>query len=131
RVSYYNQIVSTLNDPEALPDRNNLRGELFADLTAMEDRTERGLFDLQTRQNHATDPNFYTEILGRALLVPAVEEYASESARAAHITARLQKVPEFLSQAQSNLTASSQLQIEAAKSQVAGLIEMFSTDIPA
>lgn len=131
RVAYMSQIVNTLRDPEKMPDRSKLRGEIFADLTSMEDRTERVLFELQTRQRYATDPNFCMEILGRALLVPTLQAYASESARAGHITARLQKVPEFLGQAQQNLTASSALQIAATKSQVAGLIEMIGEDIPA
>jgi len=131
-VAYYGQIANTLRDPEKIPaDRNTLRGGLFADLTSMEDRTDRILFELQTRQQYATDPNFYMEILGRALLVPTLQAYAPESARAGHITARLQKVPEFVSQAQQNLTSTSALQIEAAKSQVDGLIEMISEDIPA
>ena len=131
RVAYHNQIVDRLNDTETMPDRSKLPGQIFADLTAMEDRTDRVLFELQTRQAYATDPNFYMEILGRALLVPTLQAYAPESARAGHITARLQKVPEFLSQAQQNLTSSSELQIEAAKTQVTGLIEMISEDIPA
>src|SRR5690606_10959857 len=113
------------------PERSTMRGELFADVTSMEDRTERALFELQTRQQYTTDPNYYMELLGRALLVPTVQAYAPESARAGHITARLQKVPEFIAQAQQNLTSSSALQIEAAKAQVAGLIDMISEDIPA
>ena len=131
RLAYNSQIVNTLRDPEKMPERSKLRGGIFADLTSMEDRTDRVRFELQTRQQYATDPNFYMGILGRALLVPTLQAYASESERARHITARLQRVPEFLSQAQQNLTSSSELQIEAAKSQVAGLIEMIGEDIPA
>lgn len=131
QVAYYSGIVNTLRDPKQMPERNSLPGEIFADVTSMEDRTERVLFELQTRQQHATDPNLYMEILGRALLVPTVQTYAPENARAGHITARLQKVPEFIAQAQQNLTSSSALQIEAAKAQVAGLIEMIGEDIPA
>jgi len=131
RLVYNSQIVNILRDPEQMPERSKLRGEIFSDLTSVEDRTDRVLFELKTRQQYATDPNFYMEILGRALLVPTLEAYAPESVRAGHITARLQKMPEFLSQAQQNLTSSSELQIEAAMSQVNGLIEMIGKDIPA
>lgn len=131
RIAFYGEIRNTLNDPEKMPDRTSLKGEMFSDIGVMENRTERALFEWQTRQQYATDPTFYTEILGRALLVPVVQSYAPEGQRAGHITARLQKTPEFLTQAQGNLTSSSALQIQAAKSQVAGLIEMIRTDIPA
>jgi hypothetical protein len=132
QIAYYDGVVATLADPEKMPeDIGTLRGELFADVISMEDRTERALFELQTRQQYATDPNFYMELLGRALLVPTVQDYAPEGERAGHVTARLQKVPELISQAKQNLTSSSELQIEAAKSQLAGLIEMISEDIPA
>src|SRR5690606_1934022 len=108
QIAYYDGIVATMSDPEKMPeDIGTLRGELYADVISMEDRTERSLFELQTRKQYTTDPNFYMEILGRALLVPTVQNYASESDRAGHITARLQKVPEFLTQAQQNLTSSS------------------------
>lgn len=130
QVTYYNGIVSTLADPEQMMERGKMNGELFADVISMEDRTQRVLFELQTRQQYATDPNFYMEILGRALLVPTVQAYAPESARAAHVTARLQKTPEFLSQAQQNLTSSSALQVAAAKNEVSGLIFMIREDIP-
>ncbi len=131
RVKYYSDLLNTLRDTEKMPARDSLKGAMWADLGAMENRADRALFELQTRQQFATDPNYYTEILGRALLLPVVQTYASESERAGHITARLQKAPEFLTQAQGNLTSSSKLQIDAAKAQVAGLIDMIQDDIPA
>lgn len=131
QITYYNGIVSILADPERMMERGKMNGELFADVISMEARTERSLFELETRKQYATDPNFYMEILGRALLVPTVQAYAPESDRARHITARLQEVPGFLTQAQQNLTSSSALQIEAAKAQATGLIDMISEDIPA
>lgn len=132
QIAYYEGIEATMDDPEKMPeDIGTLKGEIFADVISMEDRTQRALFELQTRKQYATDPNFYMELLGRALLVPTVQDYAPEGERAGHVTARLQKVPEFIAQAKQNLTGSSALQIEAAKSQLAGLIEMISQDIPA
>lgn len=131
RITYYGGIRNELNNKDAIPERDTLGGDLWTNYGAIEDRIERALFEWQTRQQYATDPVFYTELLGRGLLVPVIDEYASESARAGHITVRLQKAPEFLQQAQGNLTSSSQLQIDAAKSQVTGLIGMIEDVIPA
>lgn len=130
RVAYYGSVRSQLNNKDVIPEREKLRSVRWSSYGATEDRIERSLFELQTRQQYETDPLFYTDLIGRGLLVPVVEEYASESERAGHVTARLEKLPELLQQAQGNLTSSSQLQIGEARSQVAGLITMIESDIP-
>lgn len=130
RVAYYTQTRGALYVADTIPERDNLKSVRWASFGATEDRIERGLFELQTRQQYETDPLFYTDLIGRGLLIPIVEEYDSESVRAGHVTARLAKLPELLEQAQGNLTSSSQLQIGEARSQVAGLITMIESDIP-
>ncbi len=131
RVAFYREFDARLHDAEDFGARDNLmdRG-MWADYGVIEDRIARELFELETRRQYETDPNFYLEILGRALFDPLITEYAGADQRLGHIVARLEKVPEFLSQAQGNLQSSSELQIEAAKSQIADLVALIEREIP-
>lgn len=130
RISFYRDFDARLHGEKTSVPRNDIRDrDMWANFGVVENRVQRSLYVWETRQQHVSDPNFYVEILGRALFGPLVLNYASADERYGHIVSRLEKVPEFLSQAQGNLQSSSTLQIDSAKSQVAGLVSLVQNDI--
>ncbi len=131
RIDFYQDFESRLHSEKTSVDREKLKSDLWVNFGVVENRIARALFEWRTRKQYDTDPNFYLEILGRALFEPLILNYAPADERYGDIIARLGKVPDFLSQAQGNLQSSSDLQIHAAKGQITDLISLVKSDIPA
>jgi uncharacterized protein (DUF885 family) len=83
-----------------------LSAEERADQTIMQDQISLALLELDEIRNSLHNPTGYVETLGNALFSPYVLEYAPLPARMRNIVARLQKVPLFLDQAETNLASS-------------------------
>ena len=132
RINFYKDFDARFNGEGTSTPRDTplLSGDLWIDYGVVENRVKRGLFALEKEQAFATDPNFYVELLGRALFTPITLEYAGENERYGHIISRLEKVPELIGQAKQNLTGASELATEAAKSETEGLINLIQNVIP-
>jgi uncharacterized protein (DUF885 family) len=84
----------------------NGRGVTFedqADLDILRNQTELALLELNSIQGYRHNPTLYVELIGNALFGPYVLEYAPKNVRFGHIIARLQKIPDFLTQARVNM----------------------------
>lgn len=132
RVEFYKEIQTLLNSHETgedVPERGNLNGDRWANYGVMMNRINRALFRLETEKPFENDPNFYVGILGRGLSTPLTLEYAGADERFGHIIARLEKVPDFLATAKSNLSDTSALQAQSAREELAGLKNLINGDI--
>ena len=132
RVEFYEDIRTRLNSHETgedVPERDKLNGDRWANFGVINNRIDRALFRLQTEKPFETDPNFYVSILGRGLSTPLTLEYAGAEERFGHIIARLQKVPDFLATAKSNLSDTSELQANSAREELEGLKNLINNDI--
>ena len=74
-----------------------------ADLQILRNQTELALLELNSIQGYRHNPTLYVELIGNALFGPYVLEYAPKKVRFGHIIARLQKIPDFLTQARVNI----------------------------
>jgi uncharacterized protein (DUF885 family) len=84
-------------------DTSKLSREDRADLDIMRDQTELALLELNNIQDFRHNPAIYVELIGNALYVPYMLDYAPKQERFQHIVARLRKIPDFLTQARVNL----------------------------
>ncbi len=80
-----------------------------ADHGIMEAQTALALLELEKIQNYRHNPTLYVELIGNALFTPYVVEYAPLSQRIRHTIARLNRIPEFLSQASRLLSDSPEI----------------------
>jgi uncharacterized protein (DUF885 family) len=132
RISYYKDFQSRLNKHEENtdpPERDKLHGDQWVNFGVINHRVNRALFQLETEKPFENDPNFYVEILGRGLATPLTLDYGSAEDRFGDIIARLEKVPDFLATAKSNLTDTSSLQAESALEELGGLKNLIRNDI--
>ncbi len=132
RVEFYEGIRARLNSHETnedVPEREKLNKDRWANYGVLHNRIDRALFRLQTEKPFESDPNFYIGILGRGLSTPLTLEYAGADERFGHIIARLEKVPDFLATAKSNLSDTSPLQAQAARAELNGLENLINGDI--
>jgi uncharacterized protein (DUF885 family) len=120
RIQFLKDFQASLH--EQVPDRNNLKGDEFADYAVVDNLVARDLFELEDVRVHEHNPVHYVQLLGRALYGPFMLEYAAKPDRFRHIIARLEKVPEFLGQAKTNLQSSPEAWIEIARAENDGII---------
>ena len=102
----------------------------WIDSGMVENHIRRAVFALEREQAFARDPNFYAELLGRALLTPITLEYASKQHRYTHVITRLQQAPDLRDQAKQNLAEASELARDAATAETQGPIELVRESIP-
>ncbi len=132
RIAYYKDFKSRLNkhdentDP---PARDKLNQDRWVNFGVIDSRVDRALFLLETEKPFESDPNFYVEILGRGLSTPLTLDYAGAEERFGDIIARLEKVPDFLTTAKSNLKDTSELQADSALEELGGLKNLINSDI--
>jgi len=74
-----------------------------ADYDILADQIALGLLELDEIQNWRHNPTLYVELIGNALFLPHVLDYAPRPQRVRHIIARMEKIPAFLDQARKNL----------------------------
>jgi uncharacterized protein (DUF885 family) len=111
--------------------RDRLAPEDAADLGILEDQTALALLDLNHIHSHLHNPTLYVETLGNALFTPSVLEYAPKPKRIGNIISRLQKVPLFLDQANTNLVSSPKIWTQVAIEENQGNIDLVDKTIRA
>ena len=121
--------LGTHETTEDIPLRESINKDRWVNFGVMENRIDRALFRLETEKPFENDPNFYVEILGRGLSTPLTLDYAGADERFGHIIARLEKTPDFLATAKSNLRDTSALQAESAREELSGLKNLIRNDI--
>jgi hypothetical protein len=87
-------------------NRASLDAQTQADYDLLANAVDYALFSLDDERFFERKPQLYGEALGNALFGNISLEYADTAARAAHLTARVEKVPAFIAVATANLTAS-------------------------
>ena len=83
-----------------------------------------GLLDLDEIQSYRHNPTVYVELIGNAIYSPFILDYAPEKIRFAHITARIEKIPEFLAAAKRNLLTSPAIWNKVAQEENQGNIDL-------
>lgn len=105
-------------------DPEKLAPEDAADFAILQDRTDLGLLELERVQTPLHNPAYYVELLGNALSVPYLLEYAPPTDRYRDIIARLKLIPLFLQQASGNLLSIPSVWRQAALEENQGNIEL-------
>jgi hypothetical protein len=106
--------------------RASLDAQTQADYDLLLNAVEFGLFNLDEERFYEWRPQMYSEDLGGALFSNMSLEYAPKNARAADLTARLEKVPGFMAQAKANLKASNDIYRRVAAESVDGVIDLIN-----
>jgi uncharacterized protein (DUF885 family) len=101
------------------------------DLTIIQDQITLALLELDEIRSSQHNPTGYVETLGNALFNPYVLEYAPQPARLRNIIARLQQVPLFLDQAETNLVSSPDIWTQVAMEENEGNIGLVDKTIRA
>ncbi len=84
-------------------DTKSLDAEQSADVDIIRDALGATRLELDEIQSYRHNPTTYVELIGNALYSPYVLDYAPAPERYRHIINRLNKVPEFIRQAEANL----------------------------
>jgi len=112
-------------------DKEKLSPEDRADFDIMKGQIGLALFDLDLARTWQTNPTMYVEAAGNAIFAPLVLEYASLPDRMRHIIARLNKLPDFVTQARGNLRRSPAIWIKVAKEENLGNIDLIDKAVRA
>src|SRR5664279_3853917 len=84
-------------------DTGSLDPEQRADVDIMRDALGATRLELDEIQSYRHNPTLYVELLGNDLYTPYVLQYAPPRERYRHIINRMNKIPEFIRQAEANL----------------------------
>jgi uncharacterized protein (DUF885 family) len=109
--------------------KETLSEEDRADWTILQDQISLNLLEMDEIRNYLHNPAVYVETLGNALFSPYVLEYAPQPSRIRNIIARLQKVPLFLDQVETNLVSSPDVWTKSAIDENEGNIELVDKTI--
>lgn len=104
--------------------RAELDPQTQVDYDLLDNAARFALFSLDEEQFHRRKPQNYMENLGTALFAPMSLEYADKNARAAHLAARLERVPAFVDQALLNLAASNEVYRKVALESNEGVVAL-------
>ena len=118
---YYASFQARLERPA---DRGALPPEHRADFDIIRNQAALALLELDEIQAYLHNPTIYVEAIGNALYSPYVLNYAPRQQRAAHLIARLRKIPLFLDQAKINLLSSPEIWTRVAADENAGNIAL-------
>jgi uncharacterized protein (DUF885 family) len=108
-------------------NRDRLDAQTQADYDLLSDAAALALFSLDKERFAERRPQLYPEVLGNALFTNISLEYADTAQRAAHLAARLGRVPAYIETALTNLTASNDVYRRVAIEEMAGVSEMITT----
>ena len=103
--AYFMRVQSRL---EAM-DRAHLDAQTQADYGVVANAAAFALFGITKERFHQFKPQMYAEDLGNSLFANISLEYADKNTRAADLTARVARVPEFLAVARRNLRAANEI----------------------
>ena len=84
------------------------------------------LYAYDDEQFYKRKPQNYAENLGGALFSPMSLEYADKNTRAGHLAARLERVPAFIEQAMTNLSASNAIYRKVALEATEGVVSLIT-----
>jgi uncharacterized protein (DUF885 family) len=112
-------------------DTATLDPEQRADVDMMRDAIGGALLELDEIQSYRHNPTTYVELLGNGLYTPYVLNYAPAAERYRHIISRLQKVPEFIKQAEANLQDSPEVWNKVAREENDGNVGLIDTTLRA
>ena len=110
---------------------DNLTPADEADYSILDDQTALALLDLKEIHSAVHNPTMYVETLGNALFNLLILEYAPKPQRIESIMARLERVPLYLDQAATNLTASPLIWTQVATDENQGNIDLVDKTIRA
>jgi len=121
---------------KSLADANRMSSERLdpesrADLDLIRQQCEWNVFELEKIQTRRHNPTLYVESIGNAIYSPFILNYAPEAKRLLHITARIEKIPDFLEMAKRNLTDSPEIWNQVAREENQGNVELIDRTIRA
>jgi uncharacterized protein (DUF885 family) len=112
-------------------DTTALDAEQRADIEIMQDALGASRLELDEIQGYRHKPSTYVEILGNGLYSPYVLQYAPAPERYRHIINRLNKVPEFIRQAEANLQDSPEVWNRVAREENEGNVGLIDQTLRA
>jgi uncharacterized protein (DUF885 family) len=112
-------------------DAASLDAEQRADIDIMRGAIGASRLELDEIQGYRHNPTIYVELVGNALYSPYVLEYAPALDRYRHIINRLNKIPEFIQQAEANLMDSPEVWNQVARDENAGNVSLIDTTLRA
>ena len=112
-------------------DVTSLDKEQAADVAIMRNSIALSLLEFDTIQSYKHNPTEYVELAGNALFECYMLNYAPLDKRFGHIVRRLEQLPEFLAQAQANLTDAPEVWNRVAQEENAGNIELIDKTLRA
>jgi uncharacterized protein (DUF885 family) len=112
-------------------DTTSLDAEQRADIDIMHDALGAARLELDEIQGYRHNPTSYVELLGNALYTPYVLQYAPALQRYRHIINRLNKVPELIRQAETNLQDSPEVWNRVARDENTGNIGLIDITLRA
>src|ERR1700722_11327886 len=125
---------SLLHDIEsriARLDTGALDAQQRADIDIMRDALGASRLELDEIQGYRHNPTSYVELLGNGLYAPYVLQYAPATERYRHIINRLNKIPELIRQAETNLQDSPEIWNRVAREENTGTIGLIDTTLRA
>jgi uncharacterized protein (DUF885 family) len=123
---------SLLHDIEARIarlDTASLDAEQRADIDIMHNALGASRLELDEIQSYRHNPTGYVELLGNGLYTPYVLQYAPAPERYRHIINRLNKIPELIRQAETNLQDSPEVWNRIARDENTGNIGLINTTL--
>jgi uncharacterized protein (DUF885 family) len=112
-------------------DTASLDAEQRADIDIMRNAIGASRLDIDEVQSYRHNPTTYVELLGNGLYTPYVLQYAPVVERYRHIINRLNKVPELIRQAESNLQDSPEVWNRVASEENTGTVGLIDTTLRA
>jgi uncharacterized protein (DUF885 family) len=112
-------------------DTASLDVEQRADIDIMRDAVGAARLELDEIQSYRHNPTTYVELLGNGLYSPYVLQYAPVRERYRHIINRMNKIPEFIRQAEANLQDSPAVWNSVARDENAGNVSLIDTTLRA
>lgn len=109
----------------------SLDTEQRADIEIMRDALAASRLELDDIQGFRHNPTIYVEMLGNGLYTPYVLNYAPLSQRYRHIINRLNKVPELVRQARTNLKDAPEVWNRVAREENSGTIDLIDSALRA
>jgi len=118
--AYFLRVQSRL----AAMDRAHLDPQTQADYDVVANAAAFALYGLTKERFHQFKPQMYAEDLGNSLFANISLEYADKNTRAADLTARVARVPDFLAVARRNLRATNDIYTKVALEETDGVTSL-------
>jgi uncharacterized protein (DUF885 family) len=110
-------------------DTGSLDAQQRADVDIMRDALGASRLELDEIQSYRHNPTTYVELVGNGLYTPYVLQYAPPTERYRHIINRLNKIPELIRQAKSNLRDAPEIWNQVAREENLGNVALIDTTL--